>query len=29
MKEEGCPEPIFEICTENVTCILKANRIFD
>jgi len=25
MKEEGCPEPIFEIETENVTCILPAH----
>lgn len=25
MKEEGCPEPIFEIESENVTCILPAH----
>lgn len=25
MKEEGCPEPIFEIETESVTCILPAH----
>ena len=25
MKEEGCPEPIFEIEAENVTCILPAH----
>ena len=26
MKEEGCPDPIFEIGTESVTCILKASQ---
>jgi len=26
MKEEGCPEPIFEIETESITCILPANK---
>ena len=25
MKEEGCPAPIFEIGTDNVTCILPAH----
>ena len=25
MQEEGCPTPIFEIGTENVTCILPAH----
>ncbi|MDR3199621.1 MAG: hypothetical protein LBU34_17265, partial [Planctomycetaceae bacterium] len=25
MKEEGCPDPVFEIGTESVTCILPAN----
>jgi predicted HTH transcriptional regulator len=25
MKEEGCPDPVFEIGTENVTCVLPAN----
>jgi predicted HTH transcriptional regulator len=25
MKEEGCPEPIFEIGSENLTCILPAH----
>ncbi len=25
MKEEGCPDPIFELETENVTCILPAH----
>lgn len=26
MKEEGCPEPVFEIETESVICILQANK---
>jgi predicted HTH transcriptional regulator len=25
MREEGCPEPIFEIEPDSVTCILRAN----
>ncbi|MDR3238035.1 MAG: hypothetical protein LBT84_05990 [Spirochaetia bacterium] len=25
MKEEGCPDPVFELGTENVTCILPAH----
>lgn len=28
MKEEGCPEPIFEIETESVICILHANKSY-
>jgi predicted HTH transcriptional regulator len=28
MKEEGCPEPIFELETESVTCILPANPVY-
>jgi ATP-dependent DNA helicase RecG len=27
MREEGCPDPKFEIGTESVTCILPANKI--
>jgi predicted HTH transcriptional regulator len=27
MREEGCPEPIFEIEPESVTCILRANPL--
>jgi hypothetical protein len=25
MREEGCPDPVFEIGTDNVTCILPAH----
>lgn len=27
MKEEGCPDPVFEIGTDSVTCILPANPL--
>jgi predicted HTH transcriptional regulator len=28
MKEEGCPEPVFELGEDSVTCILPANPLY-